>query len=243
MAGHSHWAGIKHKKGRADKERSKIFSKLSREITVAAKLGDKDPDMNPRLRTAIQAAKQSNMPKDNIARAISKSEISGDKNYENLRYEGFGSSNVAFIIETLTDNKNRSASSIRTVLQKNGGRLGESGSTTHMFNNCGIIQFEKDKISEEEVFEIAINAGAKDCINKKDNFEIITEKEDFYKIKTELEKKINIFSYSAIEWRPINYIDLNKEQGDKILETLSALEELDDVQNIFSNANLEKIEI
>jgi len=243
MAGHSHWAGIKHKKGRADKERSKIFSKLSREITVAAKLGDKDPDMNPRLRTAIQAAKQSNMPKDNIARAISKSEISGDKNYENLRYEGFGPSNVAFIIETLTDNKNRSASSIRTVLQKNGGRLGESGSTTHMFNNCGIIQFEKDKISEEEVFEIAINAGAKDCINQKDNFEIITEKEDFYKIKTELEKKINIFSYSAIEWRPINYIDLNKEQGDKILETLSALEELDDVQNIFSNANLEKIEI
>ena len=243
MAGHSHWAGIKHKKGRADKERSKIFSKLSREITVAAKLGDKDPDMNPRLRTAIQAAKQSNMPKDNIARAISKSEISGDKNYENLRYEGFGSSNVAFIIETLTDNKNRSASSIRTVLQKNGGRLGESGSTTHMFNNCGIIQFEKDKISEEEAFEIAINAGAKDCINQKDNFEIITEKEDFYKIKTELEKKINIFSYSAIEWRPINYIDLNKEQEDKILETLSALEELDDVQNIFSNANLEKIEI
>ena len=243
MAGHSHWAGIKHKKGRADKERSKIFSKLSREITVAAKLGDKDPDMNPRLRTAIQAAKQSNMPKDNIARAISKSEISGDKNYENLRYEGFGSSNVAFIIETLTDNKNRSASSIRTVLQKNGGRLGESGSTTHMFDNCGIIQFEKDKISEEEAFEIAINAGAKDCINQKDNFEIITEKEDFYKIKTELEKKINIFSYSAIEWRPINYIDLNKEQGDKILETLSALEELDDVQNIFSNANLEKIEI
>ena len=243
MAGHSHWAGIKHKKGRADKERSKIFSKLSREITVAAKLGDKDPDMNPRLRTAIQAAKQSNMPKDNIARAISKSEISGDKNYENLRYEGFGPSNVAFIIETLTDNKNRSASSIRTVLQKNGGRLGESGSTTHMFNNCGIIQFEKDKISEEEAFEIAINAGAKDCINQKDNFEIITEKEDFYKIKTELEKKINIFSYSAIEWRPINYIDLNKEQGDKILEILGALEELDDVQNIFTNANLEKIEI
>ena len=243
MAGHSHWAGIKHKKGRADKERSKIFSKLSREITVAAKLGDKDPDMNPRLRTAIQAAKQSNMPKDNIARAISKSEMSGDKNYENLRYEGFGSSNVAFIIETLTDNKNRSASSIRTVLQKNGGRLGESGSTTHMFNNCGIIQFEKDKISEEEAFEIAINAGAKDCINQKDNFEIITEKEDFYKIKTELEKKIDIFSYSAIEWRPINYIDLNKEQRDKILETLSALEELDDVQNIFTNANLEKIEI
>ena len=133
MAGHSHWAGIKHKKGRADKERSKIFSKLSREITVAAKLGDKDPDMNPRLRTAIQAAKQANMPKDNISRAISKSEMSGDKNYESLRYEGFGPSNIALIIETLTDNKNRSASSIRTVLQKKGGRLGETGSTSTSF--------------------------------------------------------------------------------------------------------------
>ena len=153
MAGHSHWAGIKHKKGRADKERSKIFSKLSREITVAAKLGDKDPDMNPRLRTAIQAAKQANMPKENISRAISKSQMLDNKNYENLRYEGFGPFNTALIIETLTDNKNRSASSIRTVLQKNGGRLGETGSATHMFNNCGIIHIEKNKISEEEAFE------------------------------------------------------------------------------------------
>ena len=241
MAGHSHWAGIKHKKGRADKERSKIFSKISREITVAAKMGDKDPDMNPRLRTAIQTAKQANMPKDNIARAVSKSEMSGDKNYENLRYEGYGPSNIAFIIETLTDNKNRSASSIRTVLQKNGGRLGESGSTAHMFNNYGIIQFDKNKISEEEAFEIAINAGAKDCLNLKNIFEIVTEKEDFYKIKTELEKKINNLSYSSIEWRPHSYIDLNKEQSEKIIEVLSALEELDDVQNIFTNANLENI--
>ena len=242
MAGHSHWAGIKHKKGRADKERSKIFSKLSREITVAAKLGDKDPDMNPRLRTAIQAAKQANMPKDNISRAISKSEMSSDKNYENLRYEGYGPSNIAFIIETLTDNKNRSASSIRTVLQKNGGRLGESGSTTHMFNNCGVIQFEKKKLSEDEAFEIAINNGAKDCLNLKEFFEIITKKEDFYKIKTALEKKIDTFSYSAIEWRALNFIDLNREQSEKIIEILSALEELDDVQNIFTNANLENIQ-
>ena len=243
MAGHSHWAGIKHKKGKADKERSKIFSKISREITVAAKLGDKNPEMNPRLRTAIQAAKQANMPKDNIARAVSKSEMSGDKNYENLRYEGFGTSNIAFIIETLTDNKNRSASTIRTVLQKNGGRLGESGSTTHLFSNCGIIQFEKNKISEEEAFEMVIDAGAVDCINLKDNFEIITKKEDFYKIKTVLEAKIDTFLYSAVEWRALNYINLNKEQGEKILETLNALEELDDVQNIFTNANLEKIQV
>ena len=133
MAGHSHWAGIKHKKGRQDKERAKLFSKLSREITVAAKLGAKDPDSNPRLRSAIQTAREFNMPKDNINRAITKSDISTDNNFQNLRYEGFGPFNVALIIETLTNNKNRSASNIRTILQKNGGRLGENGSTSHLF--------------------------------------------------------------------------------------------------------------
>ncbi len=238
MAGHSHWAGIKHKKGRVDKERSKIFSKLSREITVAAKLGDKDPDMNPRLRTAIQAAKEANMPKDNILRAISKSEISGDKNYENLRYEGFGPSNIALIIETLTDNKNRSASSIRTVLQKGGGRLGETGSTAHLFFNCGVIHVKKDNIKEEEILEIAINLGAKDCINLENIFEIITKKEDFYKIKTELEKKISTINYSSIEWRPLNYVDIAKDKKEQIIEVFNSLEELDDVQKIFSNANI-----
>ncbi len=243
MAGHSHWAGIKHKKGRADKERSKIFSKLSREITVAAKLGDKDPDMNPRLRTAIQAAKQANMPKDNIARSISKSEITGDKNYENLRYEGFGPFNIAFIIETLTDNKNRSASSIRTVLQKNGGRLGESGSTTHLFYNCGIIHIDEKKIGEEEIFEIATNSGAKDCFNLNNYHEVVCEKESFYKVKSEFEKKLNDFKYSGIEWRPLSYLDLKKEQIEKVLEILNSLEELDDVQNVYTNANLKNIKI
>ena len=241
MAGHSHWAGIKHKKGRADKERSKVFSKLSREITVAAKLGDKDPDMNPRLRAAIQAAKQANMPKDNISRAISKSEMSSNKNYESLRYEGFALSNVALIIETLTDNKNRSASSIRTILQKNGGRLGETGSTKHMFSNCGVIHVDKEKIKEEEIFEIAINAGAKDCISFDKIFEIITEKEDFYKIKTELEKKIETFNYFSIEWRPVNIVNLNKDQSEQVSEVLTSLEEIDDVQNVFTNANLKNL--
>ena len=241
MAGHSHWAGIKHKKGRADKERSKVFSKLSREITVAAKLGDKDPDMNPRLRTAIQAAKQANMPKDNISRAISKSEMSSNKNYESLRYEGFALSNIALIIETLTDNKNRSASSIRTILQKNGGRLGETGSTKHMFSNCGVIHVDKEKIKEEEIFEIAINAGAKDCISFDKIFEIITEKEDFYKIKTELEKKIETFNYFSIEWRPVNIVNLNQDQSEQVSEVLTSLEEIDDVQNVFTNANLKNL--
>ena len=169
--------------------------------------------------------------------------MSDDKNYESLRYEGFGPSNVALIIETLTDNKNRSASSIRTVLQKKGGRLGESGSTTHMFSNCGIIHVEKKKIKEEEIFEISINAGAKDCISLDEIFEIITEKEDFYKIKTELEKKIESFNYSSIEWRPLNYIDLNKDQSEQVVEVLTALEELDDVQNIFTNANLKSLQL
>tara|TARA_B100000401_G_C52620937_1_gene631343 strand:- start:27 stop:749 length:723 start_codon:yes stop_codon:yes gene_type:complete len=239
MAGHSHWAGIKHRKGRADQHRAKVFSKLSREITVAAKLGDKNPEMNPRLRTAIQAAKQSNMPKDNINRAINKSEITGDKNFENLRYEGFGPFNTALIIETLTDNKNRAASSIRTVLQKNGGRLGESGSTTHMFYNCGIIRIEKNKITEETAFEIASNAGAKDCYQKNGFHEIITEKEDFYKIKTELERTIDVFAYSAIEWRALNNLRLDKEKSKKMLEIINALDDLDDVQNIFTNVILD----
>ena len=243
MAGHSHWAGIKHKKSRADKERSKIFSKLSREITVAAKLGDKDPEMNPRLRAAIQAAKQSNMPKDNIARAINKSEMSDDKSYENLRYEGFGPFNVAFIIETLTDNKNRSASSIRTVMQKNGGRLGESGSTTHLFYNCGVIHVDKKKCSEDEIFEIATNSGAKDCFHLESIHEIISDKEDFYKIKSVFEKKLDNFEYSGIEWRAFSYLKLNKEQNKKILEVFELLEELDDVQNIYTNAIMKNIKI
>ena len=164
-----------------------------------------------------------------------------NKNFESLRYEGFGPYNTALIIETLTDNKNRSASNIRTVLQKKGGRLGETGSTTHMFNNCGIIHIDKKKISEEEVFEVAINSGAKDCSTTNDIYEIITEKDDFYKIKTNLEKIIDSFKYSAIEWRAINYLDLDKEQSKKMIEILNSLEELDDVQNIFTNTKL-KIE-
>ena len=188
MAGHSHWAGIKHKKGRADKERSKIFSKLSREITVAAKLGDKDPDMNPRLRTAIQAAKQANMPKDNISRAISKSEMSGDKNYESLRYEGFGAFNTALIIEALTDNKNRTASTIRTILQKNGGRLGETGSTSHLFYNCGVVRIENKNFNNDDAYELAINSGANECESYDKHHEIICEMKDFYKVKSNIEK-------------------------------------------------------
>ncbi len=235
MAGHSHWAGIKHKKGRQDKVRSKLFSKLSREITVAAKLGDKDPDMNPRLRSAIQAAKQSNMPKDNINRAISKSESSSGENYEYLRYEGYGSFNTALILETLTDNKNRTASSIRTILQKNGGRLGENGSTSHLFYNCGVIRIDKKILNNDAALELAINSGANECESENNHHEIICEMKDFYKVKNSLEKKISNFIYSGIEWRPYNFLKLTKEQKEKVIIMLESLDEIDDIQNIFIN--------
>jgi YebC/PmpR family DNA-binding regulatory protein len=239
MAGHSHWAGIKHKKGKQDKERSKIFAKLSREITVAAKLGSKDPNTNPRLRAAIQASREANMPKENIIRAVSKSEIDVSKNYENLRYEGFGPHNVALIIETLTDNKNRTASNIRTILQKSGGRLGETGSTTHYFFSCGVLHVIKDKISDEKILELSINIGAKDCSSRSEYHEILTEREDFYKIKSEIEKNIESFLYSGIEWRPQTYLDISKEESESIIKMLESLEEDDDVQNTFVNCNIQ----
>jgi len=239
MAGHSHWAGIKHKKGKQDKERSKIFAKLSREITVAAKLGAKDPDSNPRLRAAIQASREANMPKENISRAISKSEIDVNKNYENLRYEGFGPHNVALIIETLTDNKNRTASNIRTILQKSGGRLGETGSTSHYFFSCGILHVAKDKISDEKILDLSINANAKDCFSNSEYHEILTEREDFYKIKNEIEKKIDSFLYSGIEWRPQTYLDISKTESDSVIKMLETLEDDDDVQNTFVNCSID----
>ena len=172
MAGHSHWAGIKQKKGRADKLRSNLFSKLSREITVAAKLGDKDPDMNARLRSAIQAARSANMPKDNIKRAIDKSSNNVNENFENLRYEGFGPEKVAVILETLTDNKNRTASIIRTIFQKAGGSLGTQGSASHNFQQLGVIKIDKKEASDERIMELAIDAGADECKSNSDFHEI-----------------------------------------------------------------------
>ena len=235
MAGHSHWAGIKHKKGRQDKLRSKIFSKISREITVAAKLGSKDPGTNHRLRAAIESAKEANMPKDNINRAISRSEVNKDQNFENLRYEGFGPKNVALIIESLTENKNRTAGSIRTILQKCGGNLGSSGSTTHFFSNCGVIQVQKKDISDEKILELAIEAGSKDCTSHKDFHEIITSKDDFYKVKIKIEKSLKNLVYSGIEWRANSFVDISKEESKEIENMLELFQEDDDIQNVFHN--------
>ena len=236
MAGHSHWAGIKHKKGKADKQRSKIFSKLSKEITVAAKLGDKDPAMNPRLRSAIQSARSANMPKDNIERAIDKSSVNTELNFENLRYEGFGPEKVAVIIETLTDNKNRTASKIRTIFQKAGGSLGTQGSASHNFNQLGIIKVNKSEISDEHIFELAIEAGANECISKDDYHEIQCSVNEIYNVKKALENKISNFISTEIEWVPLNNIKIPKEKHEILINFFVLLEDDDDVQNVYSNA-------
>ena len=236
MAGHSHWAGIKHKKGKADKQRSAIFSKLSREITVAAKLGDKNPDMNSRLRSAIQAARSANMPKDNIERAIDKSSIAADSNFENIRYEGFGPAKTAIVITTLTDNKNRTASNLRTIFQKNGGGLGTQGSASHNFLQLGVIKIDKGEIDEEKVFNLATDAGANDCIFHNNYYEIHTNNDEIYDVKNLLEKDISNFISTEIEWVPINKINLNEEDKEKMNKFLEILEEDDDVQNVFTNA-------
>ena len=235
MAGHSHWAGIKHKKGKADKQKSKIFSKISREITVAAKLGAKDPEMNPRLRSAIQLARAANMPKDNVERAIDKSEINQNVNFENLRYEGFGPEKIAVIVETLTDNKNRTASNIRTIFQKHGGNLGTLGSASHNFNQLGVIRIDKKEASDEEILEIAIEAGADECVSNDNIHQIFCSKENLYKVKNIIERKVTNFIFTGIEWIPLNKIVIVKEKIDSMINFIEALEDNDDVQNIYTN--------
>jgi YebC/PmpR family DNA-binding regulatory protein len=238
MAGHSHWAGIKHKKGKADKQRSKIFSKLSKEITVAAKLGDKDPAMNPRLRSAVQAARSANMPKDNIERAIDKSSAATGSNFESLRYEGFGPEKVAVIVETLTDNKNRTASNIRTIFQKAGGSLGTQGSASHNFKQLGVIKIEKKEISNDDILDLAISAGAQDCLSKEDYHEIHTEINEIYEVKKKLEENISNFISTNIEWVPLNTLDLSSDGIENMIKFLEQLDEDDDVQNIFTNSKM-----
>ena len=235
MSGHSKWASIKHSKGKADKQRSKIFSKLSKEISVAAKLGDKDPDMNPRLRSAIQAARSANMPKDNIERAIDKSSANNENNFENLRYEGFGPDKIAVIVEALTDNKNRTASNIRTIFQKSGGNLGTQGSASHNFSQLGIIKIDKNEISEEKILELAIESGADECISNDNFHEIQCPMSEIYNVKKNLEKIIANFISTEIEWVPLNSVNVKKDRVDGAIEFLETLEDDDDVQNVYSN--------
>jgi YebC/PmpR family DNA-binding regulatory protein len=237
MSGHSKWASIKHSKGKADKQRSKIFSKLSKEISVAAKLGDKDPDMNPRLRSAIQAARSANMPKDNIERAIDKSSSNNENNFENLRYEGFGPDKIAVIVEALTDNKNRTASNIRTIFQKSGGNLGTQGSAAHNFTQLGIIKVDKNEISDEKILDLAIESGADECISHEDFHEIQCAVNEIYNVKKKLEQTIANFISTEIEWVPFNSVDVADDRQEAAIEFLETLEDDDDVQNVFSNVN------
>ena len=237
MSGHSKWASIKHSKGKADKQRSKIFSKLSKEISVAAKLGDKDPDMNPRLRSAIQAARSANMPKDNIERAIDKSSTNNETNFENLRYEGFGPDKIAVIVEALTDNKNRTASNIRTIFQRSGGNLGTQGSAAHNFKQLGIIKINKKEISDDQIFDLAIESGADECISNNDFHEVQCEISEIYNVKKKLESVIANFISTEIEWSPLNSVEVSKDKAETAIEFLENLEDDDDVQNVYSNIN------
>ena len=241
MAGHSHWAGIKYKKEREDKQKSKIFSRISKEITVAAKLGDKDPDINPRLRSAIQLAKSANMPKENVERAINKSKVNQNINYEHLRYEGMGPGKISVIVETLTDNKNRTVSNIRTIFQKHGGTLGNKGVASHNFKQLGIIRIEKKTISEEKILELSVEAGAEECISNKKFHEIFCSKEQFYNVKTAIEKKVDNLIHSGIEWHALNQLDLKEDQYKSALNLLESLEENDDVQNVYTNLKEKKL--
>ena len=207
---------------------------------MAAKLGSKEPDMNSRLRTAIQDAKIANMPKENIERAISKSEVNQNLNYHTLVYEGFGPEKISVIVETLTDNKNRTASNIRTIFQKFGGNLGESGVASHQFKQVGIIRIDKKKISDDKILELAINCEAEDCVSDGLCHEVITSKNNFYKVKFEIKKTIHEFISSGIEWLPINKISLNKEKTKFVLSFLKRLEDDDDVQQVYANLEIDR---
>ena len=235
MAGHSQFKNIMHKKGAADARRSKVFSKLAREVTVAAKLGSPDPGMNPRLRLAIQNARAENMPKDNIERAIKKASGGEGENYEEVRYEGYGPGGVAIIVEALTDNRNRTASAVRSYLTKNGGALGETGSVAFMFNRVGEIHYKVEAGSADTVLEAAIEAGADDVKSDDDGHVITCAFEDLGEVARQLEAALGEAETVKAVWLPQTATALDEEKAATMLKVLDLLEEDDDVQNVYSN--------
>ena len=235
MAGHSQFKNIMHRKGAQDAKRSKIFAKLAREITVAAKLGMPDPAMNPRLRGAIQAARAENMPKDNIERAIKKSQAGDEDNFENVRYEGFGPGGIGVIVEALTDNRNRSASEIRAAFSKNGGNLGETGSVSFMFDQVGRIEYPADVADADTMFEAAIEAGADDVSSGDEGHEVITAADSLNEVATALEAKLGEPRKSALVWKPQNTIEVDSDAASTLLKLLDALDDNDDVQQTYAN--------
>src|SRR5690349_14614422 len=235
MAGHSQFKNIMHRKGRQDKVRSKLFSKLAREITVSAKLGIPDPAMNPRLRAAMLAARAENMPKDNMERAIKKA-LGGDaENYDEVRYEGYGPGGVAVIVEALTDNRNRTASDVRATFTKNGGNLAETGAVSFMFDRVGTIEFDADKASAEQRFEAALDAGAEDVVTGDNGHEIYTTAESLADVAKALEAKFGEPRKAALAWKPQNSVAVDDEAGEKLLRLIETLEDHDDVQHVYAN--------
>jgi YebC/PmpR family DNA-binding regulatory protein len=235
MAGHSQFKNIMHKKGKQDAIRSKLFSKLAREITVAAKLGLPDPAMNARLRAAVIAARAENMPKDNIERAIKKAAGGEAENYDEVRYEGYAPGGVAVIVEALTDNRNRTAGEVRSNFAKVGGSLAETGAVAFLFDRVGLIIYDKRVVSDDAMLEAAIEAGADDVVSSAETHEIVTSMESLREAQKALEAKFGEPRTAAIVWRPQNSIAVDDEAGEKILKLVDALEENDDVQNVYAN--------
>jgi YebC/PmpR family DNA-binding regulatory protein len=247
MAGHSQFKNIMHKKGKQDAIRSKLFSKLAREITVAAKMGLPDPAMNARLRAAVLEARAENMPKDNIDRAIKKASSSDTENYDEVRYEGYAPGGVAVIVEALTDNRNRTAGEVRSYFTKAGGSLAETGAVSFMFDRVGLIVFDRKVADDEAMLEAAIEAGADDVVSSPEEHEVITSVEALRDAQKALEAKFGEPEKAAIVWRPQNTIAVDDEAGEKILRLVGALEDNDDVQTVTANfevseALLEKME-
>ena len=236
MAGHSKFANIKHRKGAQDKKRANLFTKLAREIIVSAKMGMPDPAFNPRLRAAIAAAKSQSMPKDKIENAIKKGSGSGEgENYDEIRYEGYGPGGTALIIDVLTDNKNRSASEVRAVLTKAGGNLGESGSVGFMFDRVGLIQYPKSIVSDDDMFEAALEAGADNCESDDEVHEITCASDLFNEVRDALVEKYEDPDVGRLSWKPKNTIEVDLETAQKIFKLIDNLEDLDDVQYVTSN--------
>ncbi len=235
MAGHSKWANIQHRKGRQDKLRSKMFSKFSKEITVAAKMGDPDPDKNPRLRLAVKEAKQASMPKDNIDRAIKKATGGDAEDYEEIRYEGYGPNGVAVIVETMTDNRNRTASTVRSTFSKNGGNLGETGSVGFMFERKGEVTYPASVGDADTVMMAAIEAGAEDAESSEDGHVIYCADTDLNDVSTALEAELGESDSTKLIWRPTTTTEMDLEGMQKLMKLLDALEDDDDVQRVTAN--------
>ncbi|MCP5395447.1 MAG: YebC/PmpR family DNA-binding transcriptional regulator [Sphingomonadaceae bacterium] len=235
MAGHSKFKNIMHRKGAQDKKRSNLFSKLSREITVAAKMGMPDPDMNPRLRLAVNAAKAQSMPKDNIQRAIDKASAAGGEDYEEVRYEGYGPGGVALIVEALTDNRNRTATNVRTAFSKNGGNLGSEGSVSHGFDRLGLIEYPASAGDEDTVLEAAIEAGAEDVESSEDGHAIWTAADALHGVATELEKALGDADSVKLAWKPNITVDMDEKGAGTLLKLVDTLDDDDDVQTVWGN--------